>query len=316
MRIIYLGSGEFGSATLQALYHAGYDIPLIVTQPPRPAGRGRRPLHTPIHQLTESLNLPCLPTDNVNEPAIVNKIIDLQPELILVIAFGQKIGADLLKIPGCHVCNLHASLLPKYRGAAPINWAIINGDTHSGLTFFELDENWDSGAVWGQLETEIAPGETASELHDRLAKMAPPFIENLLKKIAAGQSQPEIQQHTQSTRAPKLKKTDGAIDFSGPARKISCQIAGMWSWPGAYCFLHQQDKDKPQRLTIARACVIESDPPDPDLTPGAFNNDMTVICGRDRLRLEQVKPDGGKLMAFTDFVNGRHLTCRDRLING
>jgi methionyl-tRNA formyltransferase len=313
MRILFLGSGEFGCASLRNLRDHGHDISLVITQPARPGGRGRKPLETPISQLCQELKLPCLECKNVNEAEVVNQITKLQPEVILVIAFGQKIGAEILKIPNCHVCNLHASLLPKYRGAAPINWAILKGETHTGLTVFELDENWDSGAIWGQIKTEIASGETASELHDRLASLAPPLLDEVLIAIDADASRPEIQQHEQATRAPKLKKVDGAIDWSKSAQEISRHVAGLWSWPGAYCYLQKSGGKKPQRLTLARALPGEANAGD---KPGAFLKDMTVVCGQGSLRILEVKPDGSRLMSFTDLINGQHLTHQDCLKNG
>lgn len=313
MRIIFFGSGEFGCPSLKSLADGGHEIPLVITQPARPGGRGRKPLETPISKLCQGLNFKCLECENVNDPEIVSQITALQPDVILVIAFGQKIGTEILQIPNVHVCNLHASLLPKYRGAAPINWAILKGETHTGLTVFELDANWDSGAIWGQSETKIGLGETASELHDRLSELAPPLLKNVLGQMASGDSQPVLQQNQQATRAPKFKKSDGAIDWSKSAQEVSRHIAGLWSWPGAYCYLKMQDGKKPQRLMIARALPIEINTGN---KPGTFLEDMTIACGEGGVKILEVKPDGSRLMSFNDLINGRHLTTQDCLENG
>ena len=171
MRIVFLGSGDFGCSSLRRLQECGHALLQVVTQPARQSGRGRKVKPTAIAALAAELKLPCVETANVNAADVVTKIRAFEPEVLVVIAFGQKIGKELLQIPNCRVINLHGSLLPKYRGAAPINWAIINGETETGLTVIELNEQWDAGDILGQVKTQIQPTQTAGELHDRLAEM-------------------------------------------------------------------------------------------------------------------------------------------------
>lgn len=311
MKIVYLGSGEFGVPSLMWLREA-HAVGLVVTQPARPAGRGRHEVETPIAQLAHTLQLAHVPAADVNAPEVVEKIRQLRPEVLVVIAFGQKIGPELLKLPGCRVVNLHGSLLPAYRGAAPINWAIIKGERRTGVTVIELNERFDAGAILGTSELEIKPLDTAGELHDRLAELGPGLLQEVLEKLACGEAQPIPQDETKASKAPKLKKEHGAIHWNQPAEQIQRQILGMWPWPGAYCLLRQQGRESAERISIARAEAI----PGPAGEPGQVGPDLTVACGTGRLRLLEVKPDNSKLMKFADFVNGHHLKSGDRFLDG
>ena len=322
MRIVYLGSGAFGIASLQWLHRSNHEIPLVITQPARAAGRGRRTVPTPIAELSrDQLQLPCIETADVNTSDMIEQISACKADLLLVVAFGQKIGPELLNMPNCRTINLHGSLLPKYRGAAPINWAIINGEKETGLAIIELNEVWDAGAIWGQIKTEIHSGETAQELHDRLAALGPDLLDEVLKKISRGDSKPQVQDNIAATWAPKLKKSDGAIQWSKPAQQVCNQIRGMWSWPGAYCQLQKSETNRTERVTIARSEIV-SPPHQPDhqvvsvTQPGTLLEDMTVACGSGRLQLLEVKPENSRLMSFSDFVNGRHLQSGDRFLDG
>jgi len=319
MRIVFLGSGEFGRESLKKLSERNHEILEVVTQPARRSGRGRKVTPTPIARLAEQLKLPISETDNVNEPNCVEHIRSLGPELLLVIAFGQKIGPALLKQRDFRTVNLHGSLLPKYRGAAPINWAIINGDRETGITLIEMDEGWDTGDILGQHKTAIKPGETAGELHDRLAQMGPGLLSEVLDRIVQGTDEPIKQDESRASRAPKLKKSDGAIHWTQSAEKISCQIHGMWPWPGSFCRLQQKGREKTERVNVARVEFLPESPPTATVgvrEPGMIIDDMSVLCGEGKLRLLEVKPENGKLMPFGDFVNGRHIQSGDCFLDG
>jgi methionyl-tRNA formyltransferase len=317
MRIIFLGSGDFGCSGLRSLHECGHELLQVVTQPARQSGRGRKVKPTAIAALAVELKLPCIETENVNEAGIVTKIRTLEPDVLLVIAFGQKIGNELLQLPNCRVINLHGSLLPKYRGAAPINWAIINGETETGLTVIELNEQWDAGDILGQVKTKIQPTEIAGELHDRLAQMGPQLLSEVLEKMAAGRDAPLVQDNRLASRAPKLKKEDGAIYWSQPAEALRNFIHGMSPWPGAFCCLKQLDKDKSERVTLIRAEVAsttDSVEVAESTAAGTVDRDLSIHCTTGRLRLLEVKPDNGRLMSFLDFANGRHLQKGDRFL--
>jgi methionyl-tRNA formyltransferase len=320
MRIVFAGSGSFGCDCLEWLDQSGNQVVEIITQPARPAGRGQEKRPTPIAELAARLNLPCRETPDINTPETIEHISRLQPQILLVIAFGQKIPSELLGLPDCRVINLHASLLPKYRGAAPINWAIINGEKQTGLTIIELNEVWDGGDILGQMSTDIEPNETTGELHDRLARMGPELLAEVLNKISEKTDQALVQDKTLASRAPKLKKSDGAIDWRKSARQICNHICGMTPWPGAYCQLLQQSSSKIIRLNITRA-QLQDEPSESmrdleNAEPGDLLDDMSVVCGSGRVKLLEVKPENGRGMSFDDFANGRHLTPGDKFQNG
>ena len=305
MQIIYLGSGEFGIECLKALAGSGHMLPLIVTQPAQQAGRGRKPRPTPVAEWAKDHSIKFVETDNVNAPEMVGRIAGMRPDLIVVIAFGQKIGNELINLPAKGAINVHASLLPKFRGAAPINWAIINGEAETSISIITLAEKMDAGQVLAQQKTEISENETAGELHDRLAQLAAPLLLKTLDQIAAGTAAYTEQDHSRATLAPKLKKSDGFLNFEDPAEILRRKILGFWPWPGASAVYTSKQTTKSIRVTIAMAGVVETSNPS-SLTVGTLDEDLNVICGQKSLGIEKIKPDGSRLMNFADFVNGQH----------
>ena len=305
MRVAFLGTGEFACPALRALVSAGNTIVSAISQPDRPAGRGRAVRPSYVRALADELGVRHIQTEDVNALNLRDAVGDA--EIGVVAAFGQKIGAALLgALP--HGCvNIHGSLLPKYRGAAPFQWAIINGDEVTGVTAFQLDQRWDGGAVWARRELRIGSTETAAELHDRLAALGAELIVQTLPIIERGDVQPETQDDTQATRAPKLWRADSQVDWSQSAFKIVRRINGLWSWPVATC-LFQSEGGKAERLQLARAELADADmAPTGELSPGVFRDDQTVQAGAGCVRLLEVKPAGGKLMPFEAFVRGRQV---------
>jgi methionyl-tRNA formyltransferase len=313
MKIIYLGSGEFGLECLNTLAHSGHFPRFIVTQPPHPAGRGRKPKPTPVSHWANLNSIPCIETENINTPQMIEEISAYKPDLIVVIAFGQKIGNELINLPPKGAINVHASLLPKYRGAAPINWSIIKGEKQTGISIIALAEKMDAGDILAQAQTNIGPNETADRLHGRLAKMAAPLLLNTIEQIANGTAVYTPQDHSEATLAPKLKKTDGFLNFNEPAEMLKRKIHGFWSWPGASAMYVSQKTEKPLRVTIAMAEVAQDSNP-ADLPPGTLDENLNVICTQDALKITEIKPTGSHLMHFKDFVNGRHTCPGDRFI--
>lgn len=314
-KLAYLGTGDFAVPALEALAAAGYEFAAVISQPDRPAGRGKKVKATPVRAAAERLGLRHIQTDDVNG-------LDLRDtfegaELGVVAAFGQKIGAPVLKhLPrGC--VNIHGSLLPKFRGAAPYQWAILSGEAATGVTIFQLDESWDTGAVWHQRATPIDPRETADELHDRLATLGASALLECLPRIFSDEARPAGQDHSRATTAPKLSRADGTVDFTQPAEAVVRRIHGLWSWPAA-AVTYAAASGKHERLLLARAEVAEAAPPAESASasePGAFRPDGTVQCGGGSVvRLLEVKPAGGKLMAFEAFANGRQIAPPDRLL--
>jgi methionyl-tRNA formyltransferase len=313
MRIVFLGSGEFGIDCLEAVAQSQNNLCLIVTQPASPAGRGRKPCSTPVACWAQAHSIPFLETDNVNTPELFQKIADYQPDLILVIAFGQKVGNNLINLPPKGAINVHASLLPKYRGAAPINWVIINGEIQTGISIITLAEKIDAGDILTQEQTQIAPNETAGELHDRLAKLAAPLLIETLNQIEAGTATYTKQDHSKATLAPKLKKADGFLDFTEPAELLARKIRGFWPWPGASANYISHKTGKSTRATIAMAKIVGTSNP-VHLPAGTLDDNLNVICGKDALKIEKIKPAGSDLMTFKAFVNGRQTQPGDQFV--
>ena len=304
MKIVYLGSGEFGIECLNALVPSSHNLRLIVTQPPRAAGRGRKLQPTPIASWAIAHSVPFIETADANAPQLLEKVVHYEPDLIVVIAFGQKIGAELINLPPKSAINVHSSLLPKYRGAAPINWAIINGESQTGISIITLADEMDAGRILAQSQTDIGPDENAGQLHDRLAKIAPPLLLKTLNQIADGTVPYTEQDHSKATLAPKLKKTDGFLDFNDSAESLRRKILGLWPWPGASAMYISKKDDKSVRVTIAMAEVVRSSNP-AALPQGTLDESLNLICGTDGLKITKIKPAGSPLMDFKDFVNGR-----------
>jgi len=305
MKIVYLGSGEFGIKCLDALAGSAHTLQFAVTQPPRQAGRGRKPTPTPVADWAKSHSIPFMETDNVNTPEEIAKIASYEPDLILVIAFGQKIGSELINLPPKGAINVHASLLPEYRGAAPINRAIINGETETGISIIALAEKMDAGPICAQTKTGIGPDETAGQLHDKLAKLAAPLLLNALNQIQDNTVIYTEQNHSKATLAPKLQKQDGFLDFSDSAASLRRKILAFWPWPGASASYLSKEKAKSVQVTLAMAQLVETSNPT-SLKPGTLDENLNVICGQDALKITKIKPSGSGLMDFKDFVNGRH----------
>lgn len=303
MRLVYLGSGEFGIDSLNTLLNSNHSLELIVTQPPQPAGRGRKNWPTPVAQWAQAHSIAFTETADVNTPLIIEKVNSYKPELIVVIAFGQKIGTAMRELPPKGIINVHASLLPKYRGAAPINWPVINGETTTGVSIITVAEKMDAGKILAQSATDIATGETAGQLNDRLARMAAPLLIETIDKIAAGTAVYRQQDDTQATLAPKLKKSDGFLDFNDSAASLANRIRGLCPWPGAAAYYLSKKTGRQTRIIIAAAETLESTAK-PALPQGSLDENLNIVCGKDALRLIKVKPEGGRLLDFKDFVNG------------
>ncbi len=312
MNIVYLGSGEFGVPCLDALKASGHNPCLLVTQPANPAGRGRRPQPTPVAQWAAEHDVPFVETENVNAPEVVQRIAACRPDVIVVIAFGQKIGKEVIALPPKGAINVHASLLPKYRGAAPINRAIICGETHTGVSIITLADKIDAGDILAQTGTEIGPQETAGELHDRLAQLAALLLLETLGALEAGTATYTRQNDAEATFAPKLRKSDGFLDFREPAEVLARKIRGLTPWPGAAACFTSTQTQKSTRVVLVSAEVLPGSGAT-QLPPGTFDQERTIVCGAGRLNLQKIKPAGSGLMSFHAFVNGWHVQSGDRL---
>jgi methionyl-tRNA formyltransferase len=304
MRIVFFGSGEFGVPCLAAL-HRDHELALVVTQPDRPAGRHRRLAPTPVAAWAQRMNLALLKPEKVNDPAVQAMIQMASPDANVVIAFGQKIGPAIIASPAlgpAATVNLHASLLPLYRGAAPIHRAMIAGETRTGNTVFSLVEKMDAGPILGSQATPIDPLETAGELHDRLARLGADLVGQVLAGLQAGSITPQSQDDSRASLAPKLGKTDATIDFAADAMAIRCRVHGMTPWPGVTVW-HAGDAADRQPLMLRR---VESLPDRAHAAePGRMIEDGLLAAGRGAVRLLEVQPPGKRTMSWGEYSRGR-----------
>lgn len=311
MRIVFCGSGEFGIPTLQQLVDKGVDLPLVLTQPPRPAGRGGQLRPTPLAQEAGHLGLAVRAVEDINAPEVVETLGQLRAELLLVVDFGQMIRLPARQAFAAGAINLHGSLLPELRGAAPVNWAIIRGCRTTGVTTFQIVDRMDAGAMYHRRQTEIDPRETALELRHRLSELGAEAVLETLAALEAGELTGQEQDETRATKAPRLKKSDGSVNWCDDAVAVRNRIHGTWPWPGGQSgFVPTGGKCLP--VTIARAAAHE---PDQRVAlPGLVLGDLTVACGLGRLEILEIKPAGGRLMQWRDFCNGHHVKSGDTFL--
>ena len=311
MRVVFCGSGSFATPSLHAILETDHEVVGVVTQPPRRAGRGSKVRATLVADLARQMDLALLETDDVNAAGAVKFIADAKPDAICVVEFGQMIAAHVRTIPATDTFNVHASLLPELRGAAPVNWAIIRGHKRTGVTTFSLADRMDAGAMYLKSATDIAPGETAGELRIRLAQMGANTACETLNLLAGGWARGEEQDHEAATFAPRLKKADGIIDWAVDARAICQLVHGTWPWPGAQAvFGHAEGRML--SVAIAAAAVVNTPTDDPI---GQLDEDLTVATGAGRLAVRKIKPAGKRLMSWRDFVNGYRVSPGDSFID-
>jgi methionyl-tRNA formyltransferase len=317
MRIVFAGSGTFGLPALRALVEGGQEIVQIIAQPDRPAGRGQEIRVGPIKWFARECEIPILQPEDINAKPSIRKIREARPDLLLVIAYGQKIGAELLLMPPHGAVNLHASLLPKYRGAAPINWAIINGDPETGLTVMSMTEQIDAGDILGQRATPIEPDETAADLAERLSKLGARLVTEVVREIALDEVERRHQSDTQVTLAPRLKKSDGRIDWEQPAQDVYNRIRGTTPWPGAFTHLEAASGKPPVRLVVEKAAFLASPARGgPGTVMAAGPEGIDVAAGKLSVRLLELTPAGKRKMPAADFVNGYRVKPGARFLGG
>ena len=304
LAILFAGSGAFGLATLQAL-HDRHRVVRVYTQPDKPAGRGKKLAATPIGEWAAANGLPLTKTEKLNaEP--------LPPaDALVVIAFGQKISQAVATHPKFGAINLHASLLPAYRGAAPIHAALVNGESVVGNSVIRLADKMDAGAILGQSELAVSPAETTGELHDRLAAAGPELVLKVLADLAAGAAGEREQPHEQATLAKKLSREDAAVDFSQSATAVSAKINGLSPWPGVQVRVLDADGNEADRLMLLRARPAAGD----SAGPGEVGGDGLISTGDGRLELLEVKPQGKRAMALREYRNGRRWEPGLRLVS-
>ncbi len=303
MRLVFLGTPAFAVPTLETIAAVGHEVLSVVTQPDRPKGRGQEPAASPVKQAALRLGLPVYQPERVRRPEAVERLAALAPEAMVIVGYGQIIPQNVIDLAPRGILNVHASLLPKYRGAAPIQWAIANGETRTGVTTMQIDAGLDTGAILLTAETEIGPEETAPELSARLAPMGA----QLLVETLAANPAPRPQDPALATYAPILKKEDGLIEWERPAREIHNRVRGFQPWPGAFT------RFRGQTLHVWRARVAEGIAAPP---PGVLRGGRRLIAGcggSTALELVEVQLEGRKRISGQQFANGQRLTDNETL---
>ncbi len=309
MKIVFMGTPAFALPTLANLESSQHEIVSVVTQPDRPRGRGREVSFSPVKAFAVEKGLPVLQPEKARAPEFIDKIRALEPDLIVVVAYGQILKQALLDIPRHFCMNLHSSLLPKYRGAAPINWAIINGDAETGVTTMKMDAGMDTGDMLLTKTVPIRDQDTAATLHDALAQAGGGLVLETIAKLEAGTLTPIEQDHDRATLAPKLKKEDGLIDWSRDAETLRNLVRGLDPWPGAFTF-HDT-----QRLRI---CAVETAPGGTGETPGEIvritDHGIEAATGQGRLVITELQPEGKKRMPVKSYLAGNRMEKGTRFL--
>jgi methionyl-tRNA formyltransferase len=297
-RIIFMGSPDFAVPSLRAV--AGrHDVLAVVTQPDRPQGRGRAVAPPPVKSVALELGIEVLQPEKLRRRSVREHLMSYGADLFVVVAYGKILRPKMLAVPRMGCINVHASLLPKYRGAAPIHWAVIEGEKRSGVSIMQMDEGMDTGPVYLQREIDLQPDETAGSLHDRLAPLGAEALLETLEGLLRGELEPSPQPEHGESLAPMLSKEDGLVDFSLPATVVDSRVRGMDPWPGAYTFL----EGKRLKLFASRAVGDQGGRPGEVLTTDAGG--LLVACGEGALRVTELQLPGRKRLPVQALVAGR-----------
>jgi methionyl-tRNA formyltransferase len=300
MRVLFMGTPDFAVPSLEALLEAGHDIVGVFTQPDKPKNRGMKQSPPPVKVCAQEHGLPVWQPEKLRDGQALAVIRDLAPQLIVVAAYGRILPREILDFPPLGCINVHSSLLPRYRGAAPIHWAILNGDPATGVTIMHMAEALDAGDIISQAETSIDPDETAQELHDRLAVIGAALLRETVEKIDTGHAIRSPQEASQVTFAPMLSRELSPLDFTKPARALHNQVRGLTPWPGATAELGGM------RCKIWKTVVLAEgtdQPPGTVLEAGKAG--ITIACGGGtQLRITELQGEGKRRMAAADYLRG------------
>ncbi|MCI9081002.1 MAG: methionyl-tRNA formyltransferase [Lachnospiraceae bacterium] len=311
MKVIFMGTPDFSVGTLEALIQAGHEITLVVTQPDKPKGRGKNLQFPPVKEAALAHGIEIYQPRRVREPECIEYLQNYQADIIVVVAFGQILPREILDMPKFGCVNVHASLLPKYRGAAPIQWAVINGERVTGVTTMRMDEGLDTGDMILKEEVALAPEETGGSLFDRLAQTGAELCVRTLTAIEEGTAAYTPQNHEAATHTSMIKKQLGEIDWNKSAQELECLIRGLNPWPSAYTYW------KGKTLKIWKASVQEQSMQPVDFEPGRIvtvNKDgIMVQTGQGMLNLLEIQLEGKKRMKTDAFLRGYQIETGTRL---
>ena len=312
LKIIFMGTAELSCASLEKLAgDENFSILAVVTQPDKPKGRELKLTPSPVKVLAEKLKLPVLQPLKARDEQVITELRALKPDLLVVVAYGQILPQSMLDLPIFGCVNVHTSLLPKYRGAAPIQWAIADGEPETGVTIMQMDAGLDTGPILSIRRTPILPTDDSQILHDRLAQLGAELLAETILGYIAGNILPQPQPATGSTYAAKIKKEDGKIDWHQPAEKIWNRLRAFTPWPGAFTFL--QADAKPQLLKIWRAEPVAKTGGAGEIL-SAEKSSIVVGCGKNALRILELQREGGKRLPVEQFLMGFPLPVGSRLV--
>ncbi len=317
MNIVFLGTSDFAVPSLRSLVVSNHRVLAVVTQPDKPRGRSSHPVAPPIKALAREYGLRVIQPENVNHPETVLLLKELCPDIIVVVAYGQKLSSQILAIPKYQCINVHASLLPKYRGAAPVNWAIINGEELSGVSVMIMGERMDAGDIIAQRSLAIYPHETTGELEGRLALLGADVLVSVLGQFENGTVEPRAQDSANATYAKKLKKEDGRIDWNQDAKKIHNFIRGMTPRPGVYSFLSVADKRirtiilKTEIGTGWHGQTCLSVKPQPGDVIDVSDKGINVAAIDSSILITMLQPEGKRAMSAAEFTRGHNIKLGD-----
>lgn len=311
LQIIFMGTPELAAVSLNALLRTpAFQIVAVVTQPDRPKGRDLKLHPSPIKEIAQSAGLPVLQPLKAREENFIATLRALEPDLIAVAAFGQILPQSILDLPRLGCLNVHTSLLPKYRGAAPIQWAIARGETETGVTIMKMDAGLDTGDILTQRATPIHPEDTSETLHHRLAQIGAELLVETILDYAVGKIRPRPQDHALATLAPKIKKEDGSIDWRQPATTIWHRVRAFTPWPGAFTTL--PGHPSPQLLKVWQAEVVPHSGAGGEILR-ADHDGIVVACGVDALRITMLQLEGRRRMSGAEFLAGHGLRAGQSL---
>ena len=299
VRVVFFGTPDFAVPCLEALLATTHSVVGVVTQPDKPKGRGQDLVAPPVKDAAIAAGIPVLQPASVRKPPFAPELAALAPDIAVVVAYGKILPAELLAVPKRGCINVHGSLLPRWRGAAPIQWAVIAGDETSGVCTMQMDEGMDTGDLLLTREVALAPDETAGSLFERLAPLGAELLVETLARLDAGTVTPRKQDAATATHARMLEKADGRVDWTKAARDVDCHVRGMSPWPGAFT------TGAGKVLKVHRVGVTSLDGAGDAGAVIASKERIEVVCGRGRVALLEVQAEGGKRMSAFDFWRGK-----------
>jgi len=311
-----MGTGPFAVPTFRILYQRGHELLALVTQPVRPAKGDRGPPPSPMRVVAQEHGTPILDPDSVNTPEARATLAAFEPELFIVADYGQILSPETLAMARQGGINLHGSLLPKYRGAAPINWAIYHGDRETGVSVIHMTPQIDAGPLLAQASLPIDPGENAVQLEARLAELGAPLVADTIERLARGEAASLVQDKSLASPARRLRKTDGEVAWSRSAVQISNQVRALEPWPRTSTFWHRA-KGPPLRLILGRVSIVSSGTHERTHAAGtvatADASGLIVATGAGLLRIDELQPAGKRMLSAAEFLRGYPVALGDRL---